>query len=190
MRKTILLPLILINLAAYCRFNIEPVYDQLVFNKRTQLLEIVTVLNFNSLNKDTIYNRAVKWFDTKYKEFNDTKYDNRLTYKNFYDTIELKISGKYLDSYDLKKKPGKNTLLISCTIEILARDNRCRIKLSSFNMPEPVFTQLEYFVLDEEKTFLRQYRRLEKSIPEKAKVLFSNLQTWIEYFEEIKEPDW
>lgn len=190
MRKSILLPLLLYTVAGFSQFNSEPVYDQLVFNKRTQLLEIVTILNFNSLNKDTIYNRAVKWFDSEYKKLNETKYNSRLAYKNVYDSVELQITGRYIDRYDLKKRPGKSTLLLSCTVEILAKENRCKVKLTAYNMPEPVYTQLEYVALDEEKAFIKHYSRLETSVPEKAMVLFSNLQTWIENFQAIKEPEW
>lgn len=185
MKRFLLIILICYHFPVAGQIDADRGSNGVVFNPRTELLEVVSIIEFNNIDKDTIFQRAIKWFDSKYKKYNDKKFDNRLCYRNPYDSVELKIIGRYADLYPLGRKPNKKLLLISCTVEIQIRDNRARIILTSYMLPDFQFVTLEEMALDQDRSFRRQFRRLDKNINEKADALIENLHNWIENFEPL-----
>ncbi len=188
MKRFLLIFLILYHFPVAGQNEADRSSNGVVFNPRTELLEVVSIIEFNNnLGKDTIFQRAIKWFDSKYKKYNEEKYDTRLCYRNQYDSVELKIIGRYADVYPLGRKPNKKLLLMSSTIEIQIRDNRARIILTSYILPDFQFVTLEEMALDQDRSFRRQFRRLDQNINTKADALINNLHYWIENFEELTQ---
>lgn len=187
MKRFLLIFLILYHFPVAGQNDPDRSSNGVVFNPRTELLEVVSIIEFNNLDKDTIFQRAIKWFDSKYKKYNTEKFDNRLCYRNQFDSVEFKIIGRYSDVYPLGRKPNKKLLLMSCTVEIQIKDNRARIILTSYLLPDFQFVTLEEMALDQELSFRRQFRRLDQNISTKADALFNNLHYWIENFEIITQ---
>jgi hypothetical protein len=52
-------------------------------------------------------------------------------------------------------------------------------------LPDFQFVTLEEMALDQDRSFRRQFRRLDQNINEKADALIENLHYWIENFEPL-----
>lgn len=164
-------------------------YNELLFNKRSGLLEIVTILDFNNLEQDTICFRAAKWFDSKLMRLNEDKFNVRVAYKDMRDG---KVVGRYNDKYDIKRKSKKKSLNISCKIEILVKGNKARVTATSFILPEYGFIPLESVVLNDDNNFSKYYLRLKDNLTSQIIYLNGNLQNWVENYTYIitLDEDW
>ena len=131
----------------------EATYNELFFNNRTEKFEITSIIILNELNKDTIFNRALNWFSEEFKKYHDEKFQTVLVYKNCNDTSEYKIIGRHQHFYPLSKKSNKKLLQISHHIEIYIRDNRCKIVLTDFILPDFLFIPIEDAVMKKNKNF-------------------------------------
>jgi len=164
-------------------------YNELVFNKRTELLEIVTILEFGNLEQDTICFRASKWFDSKLMKFNEDKFNVRVSNRNMRDGI---VVGRFMDNFSLKLKSNKKSLNISCTIEILVKGNRARVTATAFILPDYGFIPLESVVLNEDQNVSKRYLQLKDNMTTQINNLFVNLRVWVENYHYITtiNQDW
>ncbi len=165
------------------------IYNELVFNKRSELLEIVTILEFSNLDQDTICFRATKWFDGKLMKLNEDKFNVRVSNRNMRDGV---VVGRYMDNYSLKRKSKKNSLNISCTIEILVKENKVKVTATAFILPDYGFAPIESIVLNEDHNFDKRYLRLKDNMTSQINYLFGNLQNWVENYHHITtiDEDW
>ncbi len=183
MKRNIVLLLLSVHFYAHGQSFFDTKSDEIYFNRRSNLLEYTTIIEFNNISKDTIFNRAVKWFNKDYQKFNEDKFDTRICFRNRNDTAEFKIVGKYYDLYSTKKNQKKKLLMLSCSIELLIQNNKLKVTLKSFILPDFQFVPIEEVVLDAERSFRRPFRYLDQNINAKAEYLINNLQDWTENFE-------
>jgi hypothetical protein len=187
MKRNIVLLLLSVHFYVHGQSFFDTKSDEIYFNRRSNLLEYTTIIEFNNISKDTIFNRAVKWFNKDYQKFNEDKFDTRICFRNHYDTVELKIVGKYDDLYSTKKNQKKKLLMLSCSIELLIQNNKLKVTLKSFILPDFQFVPIEEVVLNDDRSFRRPFRYLNPNINAKAEYLIINLQKWVEDFEIITQ---
>jgi len=183
MMKFVLICIFLIPALLLAQENGSKPFDELIVDERTGLIEFTSVIQVANLDRDEIFYRTVK-------RFNDDFQKNNLVI-SIKDSTDGFIEGRYLNSYGYRKNEKKHYYVICGNIKIYFKDSKLKITVNRFKLIDYQYTALEDVVLDEDQLFKKKYRKLNDQIASKTLVLFENLQSYINNFDESnKEADW
>jgi hypothetical protein len=150
----------------------------------THLITYEGVVQTPNVSADVLYNRALAWFRSYYKNPGEVMRKNDIT--------EHVIEGKpRFKIYNLADKDGLMTDagLVQYTITVSARDGRFKYELTEFNWKQNSYYKAERWMDKKYQMYTKAYDDYLKQIDEYVQALITDLKNSIANDKPVKDKD-
>jgi len=158
--------------------------QQLPVDSITKLITYEGVTQTPNIKADVLYKRALKWFNSFYKNPTEAIREN--------DSLKFKIVGKpRFKIYNLPDKEGTITDggLIQYTITVAAKDGRFKYELTEFNWKQQSYYACERWMDTKSQMYTPAYAEYLKQLDQYAKDLIKKLNDAMLHEKPVKDKD-
>jgi len=150
----------------------------------TKLITYESVVEVPGMKANVLYKRALKWFNTFYKNPTEVIREN--------DSLKFKIIGK--PRFKIMNPPNKDGVktdggLVQYTITVAAKDGRFKYEITEFNHKEQSYYASERWMDTKSQTYLPVYAEYLRQLDQYTLDLLKNLKDAMLKDKPVKDKD-
>jgi hypothetical protein len=169
--------------------NISAQTSKMPVDEVTKLVTYTDVVEEKGMNADTLFNRALRWFPTFYKNPKDAIKSSDAATKTIEAGYRFKIE---IPDPAVTKPPVPmvNVGTVNYKLKIMCKDNKFKYELTNFAWQQTSYYPIERWMDKDAKNYNPAFEAYLAEVDKYAKELIRSLETFIETEPLKKSEDW
>lgn len=167
----------------------NPATPNLPVDEVTKLITFSEVVDEPGMNKDTLYNRGLRWFKTYFKNpsqaIKNADAEARVIEGGYKFTIKRPDPAAKKDP-----KPMVDAGLVNFKIKLMCRDAKFKYEITSISWAQTSYYPIERWMDTEAKGYDPNYALYLQQVDEYVQALVKSLESYIETEPAKKKDDW
>ncbi len=166
-----------------------PATPKMPIDEVSKLITYTDVVEEPAMNKDTLYNRSMRWFKSYFKNpleaIKKSDAEARIIEGGYRFTIKRPEPGS-------KKQPAPmvDAGLVNYKLKVMCKDGKFKYEVTSMSWKQTSYYPIERWMDTEAKTYDPNFALYLQQTDEFVKSMIKSLETFIETDPAVKKDDW